>query len=88
MLEESWQTVRDAKCREGDINVEPVEGVTEPRPGGSDTTIGVGPALDVALLRNLRKKERGAGLFLIRFEVRATPFALPAGRGSVFHFCV
>ena len=45
---------------------------------------GTGSTLGVALLRNLRKTERGAGLFLIRFEVRAAPFALPPGRGSVF----
>jgi hypothetical protein len=28
--------------------------------------------------------ECGAGQFLDRFAVRAAPFALPAGRGSVF----
>ena len=37
-----------------------------------------------ALLRNSRKTEHGAGQFLDRFAVRAAPFALPAGRGSVF----
>jgi hypothetical protein len=37
----------------------------------------------VALFRNSRKTERGAGQFLIRSAVRAAPFALPAGRGSV-----
>jgi len=31
----------------------------------------------------LRKTERGAGPFLDRFAVRAAPFALPPGRGSV-----
>ena len=36
-----------------------------------------------AFLRNLGKTERGAGPFLDRFAVRAAPFALPAGRGSV-----
>jgi hypothetical protein len=38
----------------------------------------------VALLRNSRKTERGAGQFLVRLAVRAAPFALPSGRGSVF----
>src|SRR5271170_706672 len=52
------------------------KGVTEPRPGGSVTTSGAGSTLVVALLRNLRKTECGAGLFLIRFAVRAAPFAL------------
>jgi hypothetical protein len=36
----------------------------------------------VALLRNLRKTERGAGQFLVRLAVCAAPFALSAGRGS------
>jgi hypothetical protein len=36
------------------------------------------------LLRNSRKTERGAGQFLVHLAVRAAPFALPAGRGSVF----
>jgi hypothetical protein len=37
----------------------------------------------VALVRNLRKTERGVGQFLDRFAVPSAPFALPAGRGSV-----
>jgi hypothetical protein len=39
----------------------------------------------LALRRNSRKTERGAGQFLIRLAVRAAPFALLAGRGSVTH---
>jgi hypothetical protein len=35
------------------------------------------------LLRNSGKTERGAGQFLVRLAVRAAPFALPSGRGSV-----
>src|SRR5579863_5807597 len=50
-----------------DINVEPVEDVTEPRRVGSVTTSVAGPAFGVALLRNLRKTECGAGQFLDRF---------------------
>jgi hypothetical protein len=38
----------------------------------------------VALLRNSRRTECGAGQFLVRFAVRAAPFALPPGRGSVW----
>jgi hypothetical protein len=66
------------------MNMEPFEDLTEPRTAGSATPSGVAATLGVALLRNLRKTERGAGLFLIRLAVRAAPFALPAGRGSVF----
>jgi len=43
----------------------------------------LGSGFVVALLRNLRKTECGSGQFLVRFAVRAAPFALPAGRGSV-----
>jgi len=43
---------------------------------------GTGP-MPVAVLRNSRKTERGAGQFLVRLAVRAAPFAVPAGRG--FH---
>ena len=35
------------------------------------------------LLRNSRKTERGADYFLVALAVRAAPFALPSGRGSV-----
>jgi hypothetical protein len=38
--------------------------------------------MPVAVLRNSRKTERGAGQFLVRLAVRAAPFAVPAGRGS------
>jgi hypothetical protein len=71
-----------------DINVEPLEDVTEPRPVGSVTTSVAGCAFGVALLRNSRKTEFGAGQFLVRLAVRAAPFALPAGRGSAYHFYV
>jgi len=58
--------------------------VTEPRPRGSDTASAASSAFVVALLRNSRKTERGAIQFLPPLAVRAAPFALPAGRGSVF----
>jgi hypothetical protein len=54
----------------------------EPRPGGS-RHYQAGLAFVVALLRNSRKTECGAGQFLKCLAVRAAPFALPAGRGSV-----
>jgi hypothetical protein len=50
--------------------------VTEPRPAGSDTTRGTGSTFWAALLSNSRKTERGSGQFLIRFVMRAAPFAL------------
>jgi hypothetical protein len=62
-----------------EINVEPFESETEPRPAGSDTMISASSKFVVAQLRNSRKT------VLDRLAVRAAPFALPAGRGSVFH---
>jgi hypothetical protein len=50
--------------------------VTEPRPAGSDHTSGACSVIGVALSRNSRKTERGAGLLLVRFAVRVAPFAL------------
>jgi len=42
------------------------------------------PRFREALLSHSRKTQRVAGLFPTHSAVRAAPFALPAGRGSVF----
>src|ERR1700689_5101738 len=52
-----------------DMNVEPFKGCDR-------AATGAGSTRGVALLTNSRETECGAGQFLIRFAVRAAPFAV------------